>query len=271
MPPVRVLTFALALASTAPLTAQEARDSAFGPIDAVPDDGQRLFESQCTRCHGVGGTGGVAPALNRPTLRRAPTDEALVQVILGGVPGTAMVAFWNLSADEAKSIALYIRALGRRPPEILPGDPALGQALYEGAGGCGACHVLDGQGAGWAPDLSDVGLRLSAAQLRQSLVEPGAAQPISPLPSVHGPYPAFLAVEATTTAGRVVRGTRVTEDDFTLVLRAADGTLHSLDKTRLRRLRKSPGQSPMPSYAGTFSADELDHLVAYLAGRKGAP
>ena len=233
--------------------------------------GERLFESQCSRCHGVGGTGGVGPALNRPVLRRAPTDEQLVQVILAGVPGTAMVGFWNLSADEAHQVGAYVRSLGRRPPEVVPGDAAQGRVLYQAPGRCGGCHILDGVGAGWAPDLSDVGLRLSAAQLRQSLVDPGAAQPISPLPSVHGPYPAFLAVVATTRTGRVIRGTRVTEDDFTLVLREADGTLRSLDKTTLRRLQKIPGQSPMPSYASTFSASALDDVIAYLASRRGAP
>ena len=241
------------------------------PADTDLASGERLFESQCSRCHGVGGTGGVGPALNRPTLRRAPTDDILVQVILAGVPGTAMAGFWNLSTDEARQVAGYIRLLGRRPPEVIPGDPSRGLVLYDAPGRCGACHILGGQGAGWAPDLSDVGLRLSAAQLRESLVDPGAAQPISPLPSVHGPYPAFLAVVATTGAGRVIRGTRVTEDDFTLVLREADGRLQSLDKTTLRRLRKIPGQSPMPSYASTFSASQLDDVIAYLASRRGAP
>ena len=253
----------LALLGAAPLAAQT-------PADSDIAAGERLFESQCSRCHGVGGTGGVGPALNRPVLRRAPTDEQLVQVILAGVPGTAMAGFWNLSADEARQVGVYIRALGRRPPEAIPGDPSRGRALYDASGRCGSCHILDGQGAGWAPDLSDVGLRLSAAQLRQSLVDPGAAQPISPLPSVHGPYPAFLAVVAITRAGQVIRGTRVTEDDFTLVLREADGRLRSLDKSALRRLQKNPGQSPMPSYASTFTADELDDLIAYLVSRRGA-
>ncbi len=255
---------ALLLACAAPLAAQSAPDSALAA-------GARLFESQCTRCHGVGGTGGVGPALNHPKLRRAPNDETLVQVILGGVPGTAMIGFWNLSADEATQVAAYIRSLGRRPPEVLPGDVASGRRLYEGPGKCGSCHILNGQGAGWAPDLSDAGLRLSAAQLRESLTDPGAAQPISPLPSVHGPYPAYLMIEATTAAGEVIHGTRVTEDDFTIVVRQISGRLRSLDKTKLRRLQKLPGQSPMPSFRETFTPAQLDDVVAYLAAERGEP
>jgi len=255
-----LLILALLLLSAPTVVAQAPPDLAAG---------ERLFESQCSRCHGVHGTGGVGPALNRAHLRRAPTDEALVSVILGGVPGTAMAGFWNLSEEEAGQVAGYIRALGRRPPEEVPGNPANGAKVYNDVGHCGTCHILGGQGAGWAPDLSDVGFRLSAAQLRQSLVDPGAAQPISPLPSVHGPYPAFLAIEATTAAGRVLRGTRVTEDDFVLVLRDARGQLHSLEKSTLRTLKKIPGQSPMPSYADQLSAAQLDDLIAYLVGQRG--
>lgn len=266
-----ILLAALCLWGAAPLSAQAPSDSSYHPSATDLAEGERLFESQCTRCHGVRATGGVGPALNRPRLRRAPTDAALIQVILGGLPGTAMLGFWNLTVDEASQIAAYLRSLGRRPPEVIPGDPAAGRALYEGKGNCGSCHILAGQGAGWAPDLSDAGLRLSAEQLRQSLVEPGAAQPISPLPSVHGPYPAFLAVEVTTNTGRQIRGTRVAEDDFTLVLRQADGRLRSLDKTALRRIKKTPGQSPMPSYASVLSASELDDLIAYLASQRGEP
>jgi len=264
------LMVATLLAVAVPALAQDPAD----PTPPSPADlsaGERLFESQCARCHGVGGTGGVGPALTQPRLRRAPTDAALVQVILGGVPGTAMIGFWNLSEEEARQVAAYIRSLGRRPPEVLPGDPVAGRRLYQDRGRCGDCHVLAGEGSGWAPDLSEVGLRLPGAQLRESLVRPAARQPAIPLPSVHGPYPAYLVVEATLPGGTVIRGTRVTEDDFTLVVREPDGRLRSLDKTGLRRLRKVFTESPMPSYADAFSPAELDDLVAYLASLRGAP
>jgi putative heme-binding domain-containing protein len=233
--------------------------------------GERVFESQCVRCHGVQGTGGVGPTLTHPRLRRAPDDAALVSVIQNGVPGTAMVGFWNLADPEARQVAAYVRTLGRRPPEVVPGDPARGEAVYRGKGGCARCHILDGQGAGWAPDLSEVGLRLSAIGLRQSLVDPGALQPVSPLPAVHGPYPAFLAVVATTRTGQVIKGTRVTEDDFVIVVRDEKGRLHSLDKSALRHLEKIGGKSPMPSYANILSDTELQDLIAYLASRRGEP
>jgi putative heme-binding domain-containing protein len=232
--------------------------------------GKVLFESQCSRCHGVGASGGVGPALNRPVLRRAKTDDEIVQIILGGIPGTAMVSFWNLSDADARQVTGYIRSLGRRPPEVIAGNPAHGERLYQSKGKCASCHILGGQGAGWAPDLTDAVVRLSVAQLRQALLDPGAAQPISPLPSMHGPYPAFLAIDATTARGERIRGTRVTEDDFTLVVRDGNGGLRSLEKQTLTRLIKTPAVSPMPSYSGVFTAEELDDVIAYLANQRGA-
>ena len=233
--------------------------------------GERLFVTQCARCHGIGGTGGIGPTLNHLRIRHAVTDAALVQVILAGIPGTAMAGFWNLSEEEARQVAAYVRSLGRLPPEVVPGDPARGEMLYQGRGRCESCHIIRGIGVGWAPDLGDVGLRLSAAQLRQSLLDPGAKQPVSPLPAAHGPYPAYLVVEVTSAAGRLIRGSRISEDDFTLELRGDDGRFYSLDKNSLRGLRKLPGQSPMPAYGAEFSAAELDDLIAYLASQKGEP
>lgn len=259
------MRFSLLLAglvlATHPLAAQSADDVASGKL---------LFESQCSRCHGVGGSGGVGPALNRPLLRRANTDDGIVAIILGGIPGTAMVSFWNLSEADARHVTAYIRSLGRRPPDVIAGNAARGEHLYQSKGKCGSCHILGGQGAGWAPDLTDAGMRLSVAQLRQALLDPGAAQPISPLPSMHGPYPAFLAIDATTASGERIRGTRVTEDDFTLVVRESNGRLRSLEKQTLTKLSKTPAMSPMPSYSGVFTAEELDDVIAYLANQRGA-
>lgn len=241
------------------------------PVPSAEDlaAGHNLFFTQCARCHGVGGTGGIGPSLTHPKLRHAQTDDELVGVILGGIPGTAMVGFWNFTADEGRQVASYVRSLGQLPPERFTGDSTRGHALYDGRGQCGRCHITEGQGAGWAPDLSEVGRRLSGALLRQSLVDPGALQPPSPLPATHGPFPGFLMIRAVTRSGRTIRGTRINEDDFTIQLRDESGRMVSLDKGKLRSLEKLPGQSPMPSFKTMFTAAELDDVVAYLASLKG--
>lgn len=110
-----------------PLPAQDPVESSATPSAENLSAGERLFESQYVRCHGVGGTGGAGPAFTQPKLRRAVTDSELVAVIQNGVPGTAMVGFWNLKEDEAREVAAYVRSLGRRPPEVLPGAVAAGR------------------------------------------------------------------------------------------------------------------------------------------------
>jgi putative heme-binding domain-containing protein len=263
----RLLTVLILVAPIAALAAQAPDVANPNPTDLAA--GQTIFRTQCARCHGAGGTGGIGPAFTHPRLRHASTDDELVGIVLNGIPGTAMIGFWNLSADEARQVAGYVRSLGKLPPEQIPGDSARGRALYDHPGECSRCHVIEGQGAGWAPDLSDVGRRLSAALLRQSLVSPGALQPPSPLPAVHGPYPGFLVIRVVTSTGKEYRGTRINEDDFTLQLRDDAGRIRSFDKAGLRRLEKLPGQSPMPSFKAVFTDAELDDLVAYLASRKG--
>ncbi|HKV73140.1 MAG TPA: c-type cytochrome [Gemmatimonadales bacterium] len=262
---VRRLLASLLLA--APLAAQT--PDVANPSPADLEAGQTIFRTQCARCHGAGGTGGIGPSFTHPKLRRAATDDDVVNIVLNGIPGTAMIGFWNLSADEARQVAGYVRSLGKLPPEEIAGDAARGLTLYQERGQCGRCHVLAGQGAGWAPDLTDVGLRLSTKLLRQSLVDPGALQPPSPLPAAHGPYSGFLVVRVVTRSAHEYRGHRINEDDFTIQIRDESGKIRSFDKATLRVLEKFPGRSPMPSYQTVFSDSQLDDLVAFLASQKG--
>ena len=43
---------------------------------APPARGRTIFESQCSRCHGITGGGAMGPSLRRPVLDRAPDDSA---------------------------------------------------------------------------------------------------------------------------------------------------------------------------------------------------
>jgi hypothetical protein len=71
--------------------------------------------------------------------------------------------------------------------------------------------------------------------------------------------------------GKSYDGTRVYEDTFSIELKDAAGNFHSFKKLELAKLEKLPGKSVMPSFKDTLSAAQLDDLVAYLAGLKGAP
>jgi cytochrome c oxidase cbb3-type subunit 3 len=236
-----------------------------GPAQTAGDltGGLRLFEAQCARCHGLKGTGGTGPGLNRARLRRAADDQALIALIKDGVPGTEMPETWQMDDREIRQVAAYVRSLGRAEAAPPRGDPAKGKALYA-RGDCSRCHAVKGQGGVLGPDLTDVGARRGAAHLRRVLLDPGSSK----LLDGYG-YLAYLNVRVATRDGRVVQGLRVNEDSFTIQLRDMENRLHSFEKHELAETKREPAASVMPAYAKTLSESEIDDLVAYLTGLRG--
>jgi len=159
--------------------------------------------------------GGAGGSHRLPATEVAPRthDDAIVRVILNGIPGPRMAGFWNLSEEEARQLTAYVRSLGRLPPETVPGDSAVAASCTTAAGTAPpATSWRGGNRMGTGPD--DVGRRLNAAFLRRALIEPvrpaGHAAAERPRP-----YPAYLVLEVTPTR-EDADGTRVSEDDFTL-------------------------------------------------------
>lgn len=219
--------------------------------------GESLYLGQCSFCHGKDGEGGRGATLQRRVLRHAPDDAALRLVIRRGIAGSDMPGT-SLSDSEIDQVAKHVRSLGRRALPPLSGDPKRGEQLYLGKGGCSACHTLSGHGGSFGPDLTEIGAARSPAYLRASVVEPGADVPRG-----------FVQIRAVTKNGGQITGARVNEDTFSVQIRDAGGVVHSLWKTDLNGMSVDLGKSPMPSYGSVFSKDELDDLVAYLAGLRG--
>lgn len=226
--------------------------------DADAALGKRLYESQCSLCHGEDGRGARGPSLAQPRLKHASDDKALRKVIASGIPGTEMPGAWQLSEREVASVAAYVLSLGKVAAERLPGDAVRGRVVYEKQG-CAGCHIIQGVGSGFGPELTDIGARRSAAYLRESVVKPGASAPEG-----------FLWMEATTKSGHGARGIRVNEDTFTLQLKDMTGKFYTFRKADLQELMRMTDESPMPAY-DKLTARELDDLVNYLAGLRGRP
>lgn len=228
--------------------------------DPVPDAGlgKRVFESQCTVCHGQGGTGGRGPALTRPNLLKTPDDESLRRAIAQGLP-PEMPGAWQLSIREVASVAAYVKTLGTAEPERLPGNAQRGQAVYQSKG-CGSCHIVAGTGAANGPELTSIGAKRNATHLRDSIRTPPANLPDD-----------YLVLEAVTPDGRTVRGIRANEDPFTVQIRdTATEAFHSFRKSALKDLRRLTTQSTMPAYnEASLPAAQLEDLVAYLATLRG--
>jgi len=259
------------LFASVPASAAETDQPFVSPIPTMStsdvENGQKLFRVHCARCHGMLGEGGEGPTLKRATLNHATDDEQLFEVINGGIGGTGMPGTFGPNDDELWQIAAYVRSLGRLPAEEMPGDPDQGREIYEGKGGCSACHINNGVGHGVGPELTQVGLRRNREYLGRSLADPDADHPM--LSSwMTGRINAFLTVRVVSADGEY-EGLRINEDEFSIQLRDLAGNIHSFDKRALLNLERAFGHSLMPGYQSMLNTTEVNDLVSYLMSLKG--
>lgn len=265
----RGVTLALVLAACAVVSARGQAPAPLAQATAADlASGAKVYEVYCARCHGIDGSGGAGPPLARPRLRHAADEAGIIAIVAEGLPGTSMMGAWSLSDSEKQQVAAYVRSLGQRPAEALPGDVERGRGVYLSAS-CGTCHIVDGEGTGLGPDLTDVGVLRGKSYLLESLVDPAAARPERSVPYEPYGYPAYVPVRARPRRGDEVLGVRVNEDTFTIQLRDKTGRLHSFRKADLEQLAFEPRTSLMPSYRGQLDEAQLNDLVAYLMTRKG--
>jgi putative heme-binding domain-containing protein len=142
---------------------------------------------------------------------------------------------------------------------VLAADAAAGKVIFDGKGGCGACHSIGERGASLGPDLGDIGIRRSAKSLRLSLIDPDA--------EIAGEYYTVVVV---TKSGETVRGLALNEDDLSIQIRDVNGYPRSFLKDDLKSTQREQ-RSLMPSYATRFSEEEINDVVAYLRTLKGPP
>ena len=231
------------------------RDPATSPEDFAA--GGRIYRSHCAECHGVKGQGGRGPDLTSGELRHGSTDEALLKNISRGIPGTEMPGIF-FSENQVWQVVSFVRSLSARTPRgSLPGNPAVGGALFRDKGGCLVCHMVAGEGGRSGPDLSRIGGMRSAAHLRSAILNPDA--------EVRSPYWQFTVVFKD---GRKLSGRRMNEDTYSIRLLDGGEQLHSIPKESLAGIQVDKS-SAMPEYASALRPAEIDDLVAYLASLRG--
>jgi putative heme-binding domain-containing protein len=257
--PFTLLLAILPLASSgAAAAAQRPAQDHPGQYSAIDiETGSRLYAGQCSLCHGATGDAVAGADLRRGQFRRSVSDEDIARVITMGLPEAGMPGF-KLQPSEIDGLIAFIRAgfdVGGTAVRV--GHVGRGQAIYEGKGGCAACHRVNGSGPRVAPDLSDIGAIRTPAALQRSLVDPTSAM-----------LPINRPVRAVTRDGRTIRGRRLNEDTFTVQLIDDQERLVSLVKADLREYELAR-VSPMPPVAGKLTADEQADLLAYLLSLKG--
>ncbi len=88
---------------------------------ALIGSGLQLWGLNCAACHGLNGQGVSAPALNSQEFFQGTSDEQIAGIIRGGVPGTAMPAWWNeyggpLTDQQITEVVAYIRSWEKTAP-----------------------------------------------------------------------------------------------------------------------------------------------------------
>jgi len=240
------------LALAAQLPGQSRRSSA-----SVVETGARLYVAHCSACHGADGN--VIPGIDLRSGKsgRASSDEDLMRIVRGGIPGTAMPPN-SFSDSDLEAIVGYIRSMRDVQPRLGPvGDARRGQIVFEGTSDCLTCHRVNDRGSFSAIDLSDIGTTRSTDYLERSLLDPNASD-----------LPEHRLIHAITRDGVAITGRRLNEDTFTVQLIDDKGHLLSLLKPDLHGYEILRGPR-MPSYKDKLSRRELDDVVSYLISLKG--
>jgi len=147
---------------------------------------------------------------------------------------------------------IYLLLLGQTTPTKVGGDPVAGKALFNGAAGCVNCHSLDEPASSFGSDLSWIGILRTPDALRRSLIDPDDQV-----------FRRYYTVVVETETGQRFEGLAQAEDERSIQIRDISGQSRSFLKGDLHSLKREE-RSLMPSYGSKLSAEEIDHLVAYL-------
>jgi quinoprotein glucose dehydrogenase len=160
--------------------------------------------------------------------------------------------------DEVWKMIAFVKRLGTAGlRETAAGDPVAGKAIFEGKGGCMACHSAGREGGSLGPDLSDVGRRRDLGYLEESLVRPEADVPVR-----------YRAVRVVTKSGQTASGIRLNEDDLSIQLRDEKDNFRSFWKDNLKEIARDK-PSLMPAFGSRLSKKEIADVVAYLSSLRG--
>ena len=221
------------------------------------DDGRRLYVASCSVCHGPEGESVPGVELDHGKFRRGSSDDDLVDIIRKGIPGTAMPPH-TFTPFQARTVVAYLRYMAASPSRgpASAGDAVHGKAVFESKG-CLNCHRVNGNGARLGPELTDIGSLRRAADLERSILEPDAEI-----------LPQNRFIRVVTRDGATINGRLLNQDAFTIQLYDTADRLVSLDKSNLKEYAFT-NKSPMPTFRGKVSPQELSDLVSYLASLKG--
>jgi len=233
--------------------------------------GEYEFRINCALCHGLGARGGGrGPDLTRAQKKHAHSDSDMFQIISNGIPGTAMPANGTngqgvgMTDTEIWQIITYIRSLEVKASAKTQGDAAHGKELFYGDGNCSMCHMVEGKGGRFGPDLTGVGGSRTREAIIESIRNPSRALAWGLTEGTKEFPQEYESVTAVTADGKEIKGVTLNEDSFTVQIMDSGEKIHLLEKDKLKSFRKSR-ESAMPQYSTDVLGDkEVEDILAYL-------
>jgi len=154
-----------------------------GPAGTIEE---AIAKYNCQACHKVLGSGGdLGPDLEQVGIRLSPEKirqsiiDPDVDIAEGFPPGVMPRDFsGQMMVKELEMLVSYL-ATGEKSVEAASGSADANTTGSEAGKvlaqfGCQACHIILGSGGELGPSLENVGARLDADQIRQSIIEPNA-------------------------------------------------------------------------------------------------
>ncbi len=190
--------------------------------------GQQLFQSNCSFCHGSDARGGeTGPNLVRAQLVLADQHgELITPVVQNGIPGRGMPKL-TLSATEIADIAAWLHSQplsDRGAPstlDILVGNAKEGETYFDSAGHCTQCHSVTG-------DLAGIGARHDPKTIQNLVVSGGSGRRFGRRAAGSAPPKVPpTTVTVTLPPGQTITGDLDHISAFVVALREPDGTYRS--------------------------------------------
>ncbi|MEO7141939.1 MAG: cytochrome c, partial [Bryobacteraceae bacterium] len=141
---------------------------------------------------------------------------------------------------------------------IVIGDAKAGEAYFNGAGGCNACHSPTG-------DLAHVASKFAPADLQAAFLYPGSAFRYTP-----GAPRAAVATHVTVTlpSGQSISGTLKRVDDFNVSMYDSSGVYHSWARTPRMKVEVEDPLAAHRELLAKYTDADMHNLLAYLVTLK---
>jgi mono/diheme cytochrome c family protein len=233
--------------------------------------GRAVYVAECVTCHGAKARGANdnAPENQRgPDLVRSVTvlhdryGSTLTPFLKGGhkmQSGRSSAAlsqaqiidlshFLHEKVDDTLRSGPYSKVIN-----VLTGDAKAGEAYFNGAGNCKACHSPSG-------DFSGIAAKYDLPTLQQKLVFPRTVSFGRGVVSSAKP----VMITVTVPSGESLSGTLVHLDDFNVSMRDHSGAYHSWKRTAGLKIEKRDPYSAHVDLLDKYTDKNIHDLVAYL-------